>query len=361
MAKVKRLSQDEYEKIVSGGEPTFTESVLTQIEMITALNWYTANRDTKASMKYVQDYFKKNKIKLDTQVAESELNTFGWVCRIVTRGGVLTELHQQWFDDRIKRHTLSGNKTESIQKETSNVISIQDRINQKVDEIVGELEGSVDDFILSGFKKTPSPHAIMQDKVKSVHANKIVDIFKKNRSEIQEVIDTDDDQLKEGYSNFTKLQLKKLLGYYDLIINEAIKLSDEAKSTRKPRKRKIKTPDQLVSKLKILTEDTNLNLKSEDPKKIIGAMQLWIFNVKTRKLGVYHADDASGLSMKGSTVINFNEQKSICKTLRKPEQVLSNVVKGGKVFLRNAMESIKAKQKNLTGRLNGDTILVKVV
>lgn len=360
MNKLKRLSPDEYEKIVSGGEPTFTADSISKIGIIRALNWYSTNRDAKASIKYVTEYFKKNKLKLNTDALESQVHTFGWVCRIVSRGAVLSKENRQWFDERVKLCTLTKEKA-TVDAPVSNVISIQDRIKQKTDEIAGELEGSIDDYILSEFKKIPSPHSIMQDKIKPVHASRIVDAFKKSRTEIYDALSSDDDQLKEGYSNFTKLQLKKLLAYYDLIINDAIKLSDEVKQTRKPRKRKVKTPDQLVSKVSVLKEDATLKLKSEEPKKIIGASQVWIYNVKTRKLGVYHADDASGLSVKGSSVINFNEQKSVSKTLRKPENVLPDVVKGGKVFLRNAMDNIKAKSKSLTGRLNDDTILVKIV
>ena len=360
MNKLKRLSPEEYEKIVSGGEPTFTGNSILQIDMIRALNWYSINRDAKASVKYVTEYFKKNKLKLNTDALETQAHTFGWVCRIVSRGGVLSEGNKLWFDERVKSCMLLKEKV-AIVPAVTNVISIQDRIKQKTDEIAGELEGSIDDYILSEFKKIPSPLSIMQDKVKPVHASRIVDVFKKSRTEIYDALNSDDDQLKEGYSNFTKLQLKKLLAYYDLIINDAIKLSDEVKQTRKPRKRKVKTPDQLVTKVSVLGEDTTLKLKSEEPKKIIGASQVWIYNVKTRKLGVYHADDVSGLSVKGSSVINFNEQKSVSKTLRKPEKVLPDVVKGGKVFLRNAMDNINSKAKSLTGRLNGDTILVKIV
>jgi hypothetical protein len=201
----------------------------------------------------------------------------------------------------------------------------------------------------------------MQDRVKAAHAKIIIELYKKEREEIQESLDTDEEQLLEGYGRYSKLQLRKLLSYYDQIINDAVKLSSDAKSNRKTRKRKVKTPEQLVSKIKILEECKEFKLKSEDAKKIIGASQLWVFNIKTRKLGVYHADDAGGLSVKGSTVLNFNTMKSICKTLRKPEVILPEVVKGGKVFLRNAMADIKAKEKVLTGRLNSDTILVKIV
>jgi hypothetical protein len=37
------------------------------------------------------------------------------------------------------------------------------------------------------------------------------------------------------------------------------------------------------------------------------------------------------------------------------------VVKGAKVFLRNAMENIKSKDAKLNGRLNKDTVLLKII
>lgn len=359
--KVKRMSQDELEKVVTGGEPVIPAIQISKFELTRMLNWYTINRDIKHSRKYIEDYFKKNKLKLNTAFLDAQTPTTGWIFRIVSRNGILDKSSKEWFDSRVKVLTEENKQKIKTVEEKSNVISIQDRINQKVNEIAGELEYAIDELITSHFKTSPSPFAIMQDKVKSVHASRLIDMFKKDRVEIQEAIDGDDEQLSEAYQKYSKLQLRKLLSYYDQIINDAIKLSNDSKQTRKPRKRKSKTPEQLVAKIKILDESKEFKLKSEDSKKIIGATQLWVFNVKTRKLGVYHADDASGLSIKGSTVLNFTESKSITKTLRKPESILPEIVKGGKVYLRNVMDNINAKEKVLTGRLNSDTILVKIV
>lgn len=361
MAKVKqkRMSQDELEKVVTGGEPVTPSGVCSQSNISVTLNWYSNNRDAKDAQKYVSDYFKKNKLKLDTNKSDKLPNTLGWLCRMASRGFVFDAATKKNFDEKIE--SVKGVPAVKTQVKESNVISIQDRVKQKTHEIAGEIDFAIDELITSHFKTQRSPLAIMQDRVKAAHAKIIVEIYKKEREEIQEVLETDDEQLIEGYRQYSKLQLRKLLSFYDLIINDAIKLAGDSKQSRKPRKRKTKTPEQLVSKINILAEDKEFKLKSEAAKNIIGSTQVWVFNVKTRKLGVYHADDASGLSVKGSTIQNYNERKSVAKTLRKPESVLPEIVKGGKVYLRNVMDSIKAKEKNLTGRLNGDTILVKIV
>ena len=102
-------------------------------------------------------------------------------------------------------------------------------------------------------------------------------------------------------------------------------------------------------------------MKSISPTEIVGAGQLWVFNTKTRKIGVYHAQDAGGLTMKGTTIQSFDESKSIQKKLRKPEKDLLNILQSGKVALRNFMSNVRAKESKLTGRLNADTILLRAV
>ena len=83
--------------------------------------------------------------------------------------------------------------------------------------------------------------------------------------------------------------------------------------------------------------------------------------MKTRKLGCYHAEDAGGFSVKGTSLENFSESKSVHKKLRKPEVSLPEVMIAGKVLLRNYMDGIRAVESALTGRLNSDTILLRIL
>ena len=114
---------------------------------------------------------------------------------------------------------------------------------------------------------------------------------------------------------------------------------------------------------------TKYSLASIDPTLIVGANELWVFNVKTRKLGKYIASnvdpkglarDGTGLSVKGTTIIGFDETTSIQKTLRKPEDQLKEFKTSGKVALRTFLDDIKTTDTMLNGRCNPDTILLKV-
>ena len=197
--------------------------------------------------------------------------------------------------------------------------------------------------------------------VKDAYTKYIIEHFKTRRNEFDEILYSKDGDVKEAYSNFTKPNLKKMIAYCDQVIIDCGKLSQTAVKSRKPRKRKVKTAAQITAKVNYCKEFKELKLVSITPDQIIGVMQLWVYNTKTRKLGVYHADDGGGLSIKGSSITNFTEHKSVQKTLRKPAEMLPEVLGCGKVALRSIMPNIRAVEGALTGRLNKDTILLRIV
>ena len=51
----------------------------------------------------------------------------------------------------------------------------------------------------------------------------------------------------------------------------------------------------------------------------------------------------------------------MCKTIRKPDEVLVRVLEGGKIILRKVLDEINAKHSEMNGRLNNETILLRVV
>jgi hypothetical protein len=328
---------------------------LSNLDLIKSLNWYHENKESREAPKFVADFMKKNKI--EGKIDSSKVSpTLGWLCRLNFNGNDIGESSLKFIRDSIPKVLEKTKVVVDVPKGPS----IQDRMTEKVGEIAGELEGAIDDFILSNYKDQKSPFALMQDRAKGMHANRIVEIFKRRRAEFDYVLTAKEPDIKEAYSNFNKSQLKKLVAYCDMIIMDAMKISGEAKAIRKPRKRKVKTPQQLISKLNFLKECEEYKLNSVDPKKIIGATQLWVFNVKYKKIGVYHAEDASGFTIKGSSILNFSESKSITKSVRKPNDVLTIIKDGGKVALRNLMSSLKTKETLLTGRINKDIILLRV-
>jgi hypothetical protein len=103
-----------------------------------------------------------------------------------------------------------------------------------------------------------------------------------------------------------------------------------------------------------------LKLVSINPTDVIGSKELWVYNTKTRKLGRYVATEYQELGIKGTTITNFSETGSICKTLRKPEEKLKEFKAAGKVQLRKFLDDINATDTMMNGRINEEIILLKV-
>jgi hypothetical protein len=349
--------------VFAGKEPKF-QGEISQSNLMTALSWYSQNKTKKDSLKYACDFLKK-KHKLDAAThVKKKSSTFGFLCRIISNGGVLSDKDRVNFENEIEelKQLAAKTKTKVVVEDKPAAPNIQDRIREKSSTCIGELEGMSDDLILSDFKREMSPYSIMHNMdIKTVHVRHITEWAKKKRSEFDTVMNTDDKELKEGYSNFKKIELKKMVGFYDQVILDCVKINGESQVNRKPRKRKEKTPEQLTAKVVICEKFEEFKLTSVKATEIIGASQLWVYNTKNKKLGVYNAEDAGGFSVKGTTITNFSEEKSTQKTLRKPADVLPEVLKGGKVFLRNVLTNIRAVESKLNGRLNKDIILLRVI
>jgi len=114
----------------------------------------------------------------------------------------------------------------------SSTINIQDRTKNKTNEILGEIEGHFDEFMLN-WRETKLYKVLYSLGVKRAHTKYIIEHANNKIKEYQEVIDTDDEQLKEGYSNFSKPQLRKIIKWWQDIIESCNVIVEEAKVTRK--------------------------------------------------------------------------------------------------------------------------------
>ena len=243
--------------------------------------------------------------------------------------------------------------------------SIQERVKEAAYKMTEELEDAIE-----GFQKDPEnfdPKAfkvlnlLKGKEVKAAHARLIKTLYKRDLEELEELASGQaDEQLKEGYSHRSKKQIRNLITFYQEIMSACDMLAQEAKVNRKPRKTKVVPKDKLVAKLKYMKSNEPLKLVSINPADIIGSKELWVFNTKTRKLGKYIAAEFNDLGVKGTTITGFNEHQSICKTLRKPEEKLKEFKAAGKVQLRKFLDEINATDTKMNGRINEETILLKV-
>ena len=243
--------------------------------------------------------------------------------------------------------------------------SIQDRVRESAYRMTEEIEDAIEGFQTDPENFDPKAFKMLNllkgKEVKAAHARIIKGFYERDLAELEELASGKaDEQLREGYSHRSKKQIKNLIAFYQEIMSACDMLAQEAKVNRKPRKTKVVPKDKIVAKLKYMKTNEPLKLVSINPTDIIGAGELWIFNTKTRKLGKYVAAEFNTLNVKGTTITNFNEHTSIQKTIRKPEDKLKEFKAAGKVQLRKFLDDINATDTKLNGRINEDTILLKV-
>jgi hypothetical protein len=241
--------------------------------------------------------------------------------------------------------------------------SIQDRIREKAREVAGEVEGWIDDWVMD--KKTPIKTVedfvslYKANELKAVHMTYMRAAFQRRTKEFEEAIRGEDKQLVEGYSNFSKTELKKLVVMMRNLFLACDMMQEVAKVARVPRKKKPVSVDKVVSKLKYKKEDPQLGIVSMNPVHIVGSKEVWVYNTKTRKLGVYKAVDADGLAVKGTGILNYSPD-SVEKTLRKPADTLAEFKKASKVKLRTFMKELTTLDIPCQGKLNEHHVILRI-
>jgi hypothetical protein len=330
------------------------------------LTWMTENGYEKS----VITDFKKSK---DWRVS----TTMGAIASCLSRGmpeqrddfnkGTNTK---EWLINAINK-VIDDSKNDIEQEDDADtkpntpVVSIQERVREATFKMTEEIEDAIEVWMETPEKFDPKQFKILNllkgKEVKAAHARVIKDYYSFGLKELSEVIEGKDEDLKEGYKHRNKKQINNLLAFYKEIDSACTMLMEEAKVLRKPRAKKAIPKDKIVEKLKFLKTFEPLKLVSVNPTDILGSKELWTYNTKTRKLGKYIADDMTGpLGIKGTTIIGYDEHKSVQKTIRKPEDKLKEFKSAGKIALRKFLEDINATDTKLNGRINEDIILLKV-
>ena len=332
------------------------------------INWMAANEYTKTEIAEFKKT-KDNRCPLTVGAIAANLLRGMPVVRADWNQGRSTE---KWLRNAISKIVDEG-KYDADEADEAAVVdaskpavyvpSIQERVKEASFKMTEEIETALEAFSADPEAFDPKAFKVLNllkgKEAKAAHARIIKGCYERQYNELVEVATTKDEQLKEGYSHISKVNLKKITAFYNEILTACDMLMQEAKINRVPRKTKTVSRDKLVAKLKYAKANEPLKLVSINPVDIIGSKELWVFNTKSRKLGKYIAGEFHDLGVKGTTITGFDEFKSVQKTLRKPEDQLKEFKAAGKVQLRKFLEDIKAVDIKLNGRISEEVILLK--
>jgi hypothetical protein len=317
-------------------------------------NYYYNQKDTK---KYVVEWMKstsefdKTEVRAFERASDRSIPMTACSLIMAHRAGMpLRPRHIEFLDqcilDAIKTAEPEPVAPEAVGTAEVYKPTIQDRLAEKTSELIGELEGKYDDQ--ESFKAYDwfTANNVVQSQL-----NKYIDLYARRKAELEMAQSKQDDQLKEAYSHYKAAEFKRRIAWIDQLLDAVEQYKTVKKAVKKARVKKAPSKEKIVAKLKYAKENKELKIVSINPAEIIGAQELWVYNSKSRKLGKYVAAAYQTLNIKGTSITNFDVDKSICKTLRKPA--------AGKVQLRKFLEEIRATDTKLNGRINADILLLK--
>lgn len=242
-------------------------------------------------------------------------------------------------------------KVEEVKEQQPIITISKDRIIAS--KIIGEIQDLEDDI----FKNNVDFNEWVKEKNLSYTiAQHIKSFFAPRLKEVAEIFEGKDEQLNEAYRKLTMKQKAYMARWY-LNLNKALGSVQEKERKQPVRKARSKTPDQIVKKLKYAPKHEELGIVSIQPKKILDASKLWVYNSKLRKL-IYYASD-SKFEVNGTYIGMYNENESTSKILRKPEIQMKEFLNGGKAHMLQYFKSIKSKEQPVNGKISKDCVLLK--
>lgn len=325
-------------------------------------DWVREECSAKELKEETITWFKQNdesKVEALNAIDDWRFRAVGIYYYMLNNGAELRPSSVSWLDEKIEELIQLGQETlDEKAKLEENKVSVR----TLTDEDIGRsLASDLEDLILEDRfdgdsnaviellnKIKPSPTAIRH------MVNRLTEF-------VDEMNSFTDDEISEGFINrkafeTTKAQYTELLRIGSTYKNNAKTLRKVRKSKKNPTSAKVQRTIQGVNIMEAYPE---LNLVSVPADKIVGARGALVYNTKNRKVGLYKAKDEKGLIITGTTIKNFDENKSGQKTLRKPEvqieSLRSTTLKRAEIVLR---DNINAKMASITGRLNDKVIVI---
>jgi hypothetical protein len=371
--QIKLLNPKGAEIKYTGGEPEW--KVQPGDNRVSALSagfaWYNYHYGKKDAKDMIVHWLEHNDRPKDARkiraIPDSQIRlTPAWVCRMNLVGLELSEHELVQINKQISVMLRIKDEVKIMvtdEETEQNRVTIQDRLKEKVSECAGELEGVFDEFVADGAKMSANIKPIATIRGMNVAPqmiSNISNIWKQRLAEFEEAAEGRDSDLVEGYSNFSKIQLRNMIKFCETVINDCGAYVQIKKVERKPRTKKAVSPETQARKFKYLKAFEELKLESESPARLVGANEAWLYDSKKRKLIYVVADTHIGeITVKNNMILGFDATASVQKTLRKPADQIKALLAGGKPVARKYFKDIRATDTKFNGRGTENMIILR--
>jgi hypothetical protein len=335
---------------------------------VRALHWYRCNADPKKKkawvLQYVKEQMKGEKVANYRNAKNSLYEDAGGLCRIALTGCKNDVLDLKISESlaAIKEDCAKQNSRPVVAKKPT--ISIQQRIADQVSEYMDTVNLEIDKVI--SYPKMPKKtwwdirRWMERKKIKSMQATEIMKEIRGMLNEARAAYQKEDEQLVEAYSYMKPTYLHKYVSFLEHLVESAEKHISAVKPKTKVNRQV--DPEKIVKKLPYMKVGKETKVKSEHPKKIIGADALFVYNETSRLLCVYQSRLGNGgLTVKGASIDHFDPDRSFMKKVRSVDQTINIVKRLTKKHILEEVEKIKTVKKPVRPRLNANCVIVRVI
>ena len=266
--------------------------------------------------------------------------------------GWLTQSTTEWMEKQKNIWIAAAGSYVEEKEVKPKVVNIRENLDKFAMGVDDSIERIIDGTQITNYKDFVESY-----KLNNAETGQAVTIVDEFAMEFRELAQGDDEQLAEGYSHVKRSTLKHLLAFFEGVTTGLMETKQAKKITRIRRKRPV-DKNKLVRRLKYTKQHEEY--KSIDPVEIIGASEVWVYDIKRKRLGVYASEYANTLGVKGTVIDNYSLTKSYEKTVRKDEYVKA-FMECRKNGLHTFMDKVRGKKFPAKSRVQATMVLLRVI
>lgn len=317
-------------------EPEFGV-IHTQTDIIRALNYYGTRASDDDIRNWAECWCAAHKIDGGLRHRTvGELKTYACFWRMLERGLIME-------DGEIER--ISKAFQNLVAKDAPKVVIEKPKVVRKVERTGSEVLSNLDAYL----------DDVTTGKITSSRAPSLATTAK-DVAELRDACERGVARLIEEKEFYDRAVWKSLKNAYNGILDSLEGFEAKLKTERaRVTKKRVKAPGVVAREVKFLKEFQGF--KGHVPEKLVNAKKAYVFDVEARKLKVFIAT-GDGFTFTGTTLKNFDAEKSKGKTVRKPETLMATPMNLSS--LNKFFGDIKAVEGAVNGRFNENTIILTV-
>lgn len=314
---------------------------------------------------FILNYAKENDEDLYRVVSKTRSNqvstTFGWICYFKMNNVSIPISSEEWFSrkrNEMIKEEIIDNIIDFVPNQSKSTKSFEDTM------IYDELERVIDGYHLhwNKFKSFDFAKYFNEKDVKLFIQK---DYLAKAKDTLFELENPEnDDQLEEAYRHYSAKKKSAMIDFYSNlieVIETNLNIRRQNRKPRKVKKDKTKIIKKMVSMLRVQQNSSELGIKSVDIERVIDSEFAVFYDTKYKKLTVLVSEQGKKLAGHRTAIVNFDTKKSFSIVLRKPKEILTEVISSNRARILKIVDGLTTKKTEIDSFMTSEfRMLIKV-